>query len=96
MGFAFPMYASTAQWHISVLRILSSINLRFVCLVPTVSRINGCTFITKVRASLDTDANFFFFFPDSCKDRKNIRSPVLQVEQAALRSMNILRYLGVS
>lgn len=62
MEFAFPMYASTAQWHTSVLRILSSINLRFVCLVPTVSRINGCIFITKLKTSMDTDAWFVGFF----------------------------------
>lgn len=86
LGFAFPLYASTAQWHTSVLRILASINLIFVFLVPKVSRINGCTLITKVRDSLY-----------SCKDRKNIYLlGVLQIEQAVLWSMNILRYLRVS
>lgn len=62
MGFAFPMYASTAQWHTSVLRILSSINLQFVCLVTTVSRINACTFTTRIRTSSGTEFILFICF----------------------------------
>lgn len=95
MGFAFPMYASTAQWHTSVLRILSSINLQFVCLVPTVSRINAHTFTIKIRASSDTDF-FFFRFLEGQEEYLSIRSSVLEIEQAALLPTNILQYLGVS
>lgn len=39
---------------------------------------------------------FFSRFLQGQKEHSSFWSPVLQTEQAALQSMNILRYLGVS